>query len=68
MQATNTQDRNWTVILALTLLIIIGLGFRVNRLDAIGFAEDEVNKVDAIEAYSRGDISVNAEHPMLMKA
>ncbi len=49
-------------------LIVIGLGFRVSRLAAIGFAEDEVNKVDAIEAYSRGDITVNAEHPMLMKA
>ena len=35
---------------------------------AIGFAEDEVNKVEAIEAYSRGDITLNAEHPMLMKA
>jgi len=68
VQATTIQYRHWTVILPLTLLIFIGLGFRLNRLDAIGFAEDEVNKVDAIEAYSRGDITVNAEHPMLMKA
>ncbi len=68
VEATNTQSRNWTIIVALTFLIAIGLGFRVSRLGAIGFAEDEVNKVDAIEAYSRGDITVNAEHPMLMKA
>ncbi|HWN10703.1 MAG TPA: glycosyltransferase family 39 protein [Pyrinomonadaceae bacterium] len=68
MPATTTQNRNWIVILTLALLVVIGLGFRVSRLAAIGFAEDEVNKVDAIEAYSRGDIAGNAEHPMLMKA
>ncbi len=42
--------------------------FRVSHLGAIGFAEDEVNKVDAVHAYERGDITANAEHPMLMKA
>lgn len=52
----------------LALLIIVGLGFRVSHLGAIGFAEDEVNKVDAVQAYERGDITANAEHPMLMKA
>ncbi len=56
------------VILALVVLIAIGLAFRVAKLDAIGFAEDEVNKVDAIRAYEQGDITANAEHPMLMKA
>ena len=56
------------VIAALVLLILIGLAFRVAQLGAIGFAEDEVNKVDAIRAYGRGDITANAEHPMLMKA
>ena len=49
-------------------LIAIGLAFRVAHLDAIGFAEDEVNKVDAVRAYERGDITANGEHPMLMKA
>src|SRR6185369_11156289 len=29
--------------------------------------EDEVNKVEAAQAYERGDITANAEHPMLMK-
>lgn len=57
-----------TVIVALTVLLAIGLCFRVARLDAVGFAEDEVNKVDAIRAYEKGDITANAEHPMLMKA
>lgn len=56
-----------TVVLVLTLLVIVGLGFRVSQLSAIGFAEDEVNKVDAIEAFEQGNIGVNAEHPMLMK-
>ena len=55
------------VLAALILLILIGFGFRVSQLGAIGFAEDEVNKVNAVRAYERGDISANAEHPMLMK-
>jgi asparagine N-glycosylation enzyme membrane subunit Stt3 len=58
----------WALIGVLVVLVLIGLGFRVNRLGAIGFAEDEVNKVDAVHAYERGDITANAEHPMLMKA
>jgi hypothetical protein len=40
----------------------------VANLGAIGFAEDEVNKVDAVRAYQHGDITANGEHPMLMKA
>lgn len=56
------------VISLLVALVVVGLGFRGSRLGAIGFAEDEGNKVEAMEAYQRGDISANAEHPMLMKA
>jgi hypothetical protein len=52
----------------LALLVVIGLGFRVKQLGAVGFAEDEVNKVDAVRAYEHGDITANGEHPMLMKA
>lgn len=55
------------VVGILVLLIVIGFGFRAGNLSAIGFAEDEVNKVDAVRAYERGDITANAEHPMLMK-
>ena len=58
----------WDVVGTLILLTIVGLGFRVTNLDAIGFSEDEVNKVDAVHAYERGDITANAEHPMVMKA
>jgi hypothetical protein len=50
------------------LLVVVGLGFRASQLGAIGFAEDEVNKVEAMRAYERGDLTANAEHPMLMKA
>ncbi len=57
----------WSVVGTLILLVVMGLCFRANNLDAIGFAEDEVNKVDAVRAYERGDITANAEHPMLMK-
>lgn len=56
------------VLLVLAILILVGFAFRVNHLGAIGFAEDEVNKVDAVRAYQGGDITANAEHPMLMKA
>lgn len=61
------RDRG-LIITALVLLLAIGFAFRVAHLGAIGFAEDEVNKVDAVRAYERGDITANAEHPMLMKA
>ena len=61
------RDRR-LVIAAMVLLLAIGLAFRVANLGAIGFAEDEVNKVDAVRAYEHGDITANGEHPMLMKA
>ncbi len=65
-----SQDRHlkWRGIAALAILVLVGLAFRVSNLGAVGFAEDEVNKVDAVHAYERGDITANAEHPMLMKA
>ncbi|MFN2491874.1 MAG: ArnT family glycosyltransferase [Pyrinomonadaceae bacterium] len=63
----NSGRFQWAVITSLALLIIVGLGFRISHLGAISFAEDEVNKVDAVESYERGDITANAEHPMLMK-
>ena len=58
---------DWTVVGTLALLIVIGFGLRVTQLSAIGFAEDEMNKLDAIHSYERGDFSANSEHPMVMK-
>ncbi|HKZ02079.1 MAG TPA: glycosyltransferase family 39 protein [Pyrinomonadaceae bacterium] len=57
----------WTVAGTLALLVIFGLGLRISLLGAIGFAEDEMNKLDAVRAYQRRDFSANAEHPMMMK-
>ena len=51
----------------LSLLVILGFGLRFTQLSAIGFAEDEMNKLDAVHSYERGDFSANAEHPMVMK-
>ncbi|HET6670920.1 MAG TPA: glycosyltransferase family 39 protein [Pyrinomonadaceae bacterium] len=65
------QDRilalEWSVIGTLAIFIILGFGLRVSKLPALGFAEDEINKLEAVRSYQRGDISANAEHPMLMK-
>ena len=62
------SPQGWALVGVLVLLVVSGLGFRVTHLGAIGFAEDEVNKVEAVKAYERGDITANGEHPMLMKA
>ncbi|MGI8897097.1 MAG: glycosyltransferase family 39 protein [Pyrinomonadaceae bacterium] len=59
---------DWTVVGSLAICVVLGLGLRISNLGAIGFAEDEMNKLNAVHAYERGDISANAEHPMLMKA
>lgn len=59
---------DWTVVSTLVFFVILGFGLRVSNLGAIGFAEDEMNKLDAIHAYEKGDISANGEHPMIMKA
>jgi hypothetical protein len=58
---------DWTIIGSLALLVILGFGLRFTQLGAIGFAEDEMNKLDAIHSYQRGDFSANSEHPMVMK-
>jgi hypothetical protein len=53
---------------ALLALAAVGFGLRAWGLSRAGLAEDEVNKLEAVHAYARGDITENAEHPMLMKA
>src|SRR6266550_6972035 len=62
------QENRRLIIAALVVLVAIAFAFRVAQLGAIGFAEDEVNKIDAVRAYEHGDITANSEHPMLMKA
>ena len=45
----------------------LAFGLRATALSSYGFSEDEINKVRAIEQYRHGQLSANAEHPMLMK-
>lgn len=54
-------------LLIVIIAVVVGFGARVYRLDAAGFAEDEANKVFAVRCYDQGDITANAEHPMVMK-
>jgi hypothetical protein len=53
---------------ALVVLAAAGFALRAGGLGEVGFAEDEINKLEAVRAYARGDITKNAEHPMVMKA
>jgi len=57
-----------SLVLALAAMVLVGLGLRVRGLSSIGLSEDEVNKVEAVRSYARGDLRPNAEHPMLMKS
>ena len=59
--------RSQLASLALTAVVAVALTFRVSSLALYGLSDDEVTKVRATEAYARGDFTVNAEHPMLMK-
>jgi len=57
------------VLVALLVLTISGLGFRVSGLSAEGLSEDELNKLNAVADYrAHGLTGANGEHPMLMKA
>ncbi|HEX8140726.1 MAG TPA: glycosyltransferase family 39 protein [Pyrinomonadaceae bacterium] len=67
-QRTRTSARQWAVAVVLAALLLMGLGLRLAGISAVGFAEDEINKLEAVRAYAEGDIRPNAEHPMLMKA
>ena len=53
--------------LLVALIVLTALALRLDGLSTYGFSEDEVAKLQAIDAYRRGDFTANAEHPMLMK-
>lgn len=57
----------WSIVGGLVILVLLGFGLRINQLGASGFAEDEMNKLNAVHAYQRGDFTANGEHPMVMK-
>jgi hypothetical protein len=54
-------------VVVLVVLAAVGFGLRVWGISNLGLAEDEINKLEAVRAYDRGDFTENAEHPMLMK-
>jgi hypothetical protein len=55
-------------VIVLVMLLAVGFTLRVGGISRLGLAEDEINKLEAVRAYERGDFTENAEHPMLMKA
>jgi 4-amino-4-deoxy-L-arabinose transferase-like glycosyltransferase len=56
------------VYLALLVIFIAGFGVRFAGLDVESLAEDELNKLQAVEEYrSTGLSGRNGEHPFLMK-
>jgi len=57
------------ILVALTVLIIAGFGFRISGLSAEGLSEDELNKLNTVAEWrTQGLTGSNGEHPMLMKA
>ena len=57
------------LVVSLSLILLLGFGFRVFQLGAEGLSEDELNKLAAVEDYrAHGLTAANGEHPMLMKA
>jgi predicted membrane-bound mannosyltransferase len=53
--------------LLVACIVLTALALRLYGLGTYGFSEDEVAKLQAIDAYRHGDFSANGEHPMLMK-
>jgi 4-amino-4-deoxy-L-arabinose transferase-like glycosyltransferase len=68
--ARNARMKSRTALIAaLTLIIMLGFGFRAVHPGAEGLSEDELNKLRAVEDYrAHGLTAANGEHPMLMKA
>ena len=68
-QRRDAASLSWAkyAAIAVTVMIVFGFGLRLSGLGNVGFAEDEINKLEAVRAYDQGDFSVNSEHPMLMK-
>jgi hypothetical protein len=52
---------------ALSLVVLAAALVRIHGLAAAGFAEDEMDKLNAAESYARGDFAYDGEHPALMK-
>ena len=51
----------------LLLIVVLAAACRLPALSTYGFSDDEIAKVQAIDAYRHGNLAANGEHPMLMK-
>ena len=57
------------LVTALSVLVLVGLGFRLKALSSEGLSDDELNKLNAVSEYrTQGLTGANGEHPLLMKA
>jgi predicted membrane-bound dolichyl-phosphate-mannose-protein mannosyltransferase len=57
------------LIIALAVLVMGGLAFRLTGLGSEGLSDDELNKLVAVNDYrAHGLTGANGEHPFLMKA
>src|SRR5262245_23091386 len=54
-------------VVVVAVLFAVGFCARLYHIDRIGLSEDETNKIFAVRSYTQGDMTANAEHPMLMK-
>ncbi len=59
-----------TVMIAiLSIMVLVGFGWRASSLSSEGLSEDELNKLQAVADYrANGLTAANGEHPFLMKA
>jgi len=59
-----------TVMIAiLSIMVLVGFGWRASGLSSEGLSEDELNKLRAVADYrANGLTAANGEHPFLMKA
>ena len=68
-EAGTHSVRRAVLVAALSVLVLVGFGFRVTGLSSEGLSEDELNKLNAVTDYrAHGLTSANGEHPFLMKA
>jgi hypothetical protein len=58
------------LVTVLSVLVIVGFGFRVTGLSTEGLSDDELNKLNAVSDYraAHRPTSANGEHPFVMKA
>src|SRR5438552_18808737 len=57
------------LVAVLSVLVIVGFGFRTSGLSTEGLSEDELNKLNAVSDYrAQGLTAANGEHPLLVKA